>query len=100
VTAYNAWHATPPALGLWPLYLMFGFMPLWWVLGGLYLLWPVFALVLAVILLSHGQVRSPLGVTTWLVLIAVRTSSRAYPGAGNRWRDKPDSPAWSLWWTA
>ena len=50
---------------------MFGFMPVWWVLGGLYLLWPVFALVLAVILLTHGRVRTPMGVTTWLVMIAI-----------------------------
>ena len=56
---------------MWPLYLMFGCMPVWWVLGGLYLLWPVFALVLAVILLTHGRVRTPMGVTVWLVMIAI-----------------------------
>jgi len=60
-----------PALPLWPLYLMFGLMPLWWAMGGLYLFWPMFALVLAVILLTHGRVATPMGVTVWLVLIAI-----------------------------
>ena len=56
---------------MWPLYLMFGGMPLWWALGGLYLFWPIFALVLAVILLTHGRVRTPMGMTTWVLLIAI-----------------------------
>ena len=40
---------------LWPLYLMFGLVPLWWLLGGLYLFWGAFALVLAIVLLTRGR---------------------------------------------
>ena len=50
---------------------MFALLPLWWVLGGLYLFWPLLALVLAVVLLTHGRVVTPTGVTAWLVLIAI-----------------------------
>lgn len=46
-------------------------MPLWWALGGLYLFWPLFALVLPVVLLTHGRVATPTGVTVWLLLIAI-----------------------------
>jgi polysaccharide biosynthesis protein PslJ len=61
----------PTTLPMWPLSLMFGLMPLWWAVGGLYLFWPLFALVLGVILLTRGRVLTPTGVTTWLLLIAV-----------------------------
>jgi hypothetical protein len=50
---------------------MFGLMPLWWVLGGLYLFWPLLALVLAVVMLTHGRIATPMGVTAWLLLIAI-----------------------------
>lgn len=58
-------------LPLWPLYVPFALMPLWWVAGGLYLFWPLFALLLAAVLLTHGRVTTPTGTVTWLVLIAV-----------------------------
>src|SRR5689334_15960645 len=60
-----------PALPVWPLYLMFGMVPFWWVLGGLNLIWPVFAVVLGVVLLSRGKVRMPAGWSLWLVLIGL-----------------------------
>ncbi|MFI5936917.1 O-antigen ligase family protein [Actinoplanes sp. NPDC051494] len=60
-----------PALPLWPLYLMFGMVPFWWALGALYLLWPIFAVVLGVVLISHGRVRMPTGWTLWLMLIGL-----------------------------
>ncbi|GAA2516903.1 O-antigen ligase family protein [Winogradskya humida] len=60
-----------PALPVWPLYLMFGMVPFWWVLGGLNLIWPVFSVVLGVVLLSRGKVRMPTGWSLWLVLIGL-----------------------------
>ena len=61
----------PTTLPMWPLHLMFGLMPLWWAAGALYLFWPLFALILGVVLLTRGRVATPIGVTTWLLLIAV-----------------------------
>ncbi|WP_236718013.1 O-antigen ligase family protein [Actinoplanes sp. TFC3] len=60
-----------PALPLWPLYVMFGMVPLWWALGGLYLFWPVFTVVLGVVLLSRGRIRMPTGWTLWLMMISL-----------------------------
>jgi len=61
----------PAALPLWPLNVMFGMVPVWWLLGGLHLFWPLFAVVLAVVLLNRGQVVMPSGSALWLVLIGL-----------------------------
>ncbi|MBB4760814.1 O-antigen ligase family protein [Amorphoplanes digitatis] len=58
-------------LPLWPLYAMFGLMPLWWGLGLLHLGWPLFGLALAVVLASRGRITLPAGSAMWLVLAAV-----------------------------
>ncbi|WP_329010098.1 O-antigen ligase family protein [Micromonospora rifamycinica] len=59
------------ALPLWPLYVMFTAMPLWWLLGGLYLGWALLGMLLAVVLLSHGRVAWPPGSALWFVLVGL-----------------------------
>ncbi|GGL02492.1 hypothetical protein GCM10012284_41280 [Mangrovihabitans endophyticus] len=56
---------------MWPLYVMFGLVPFWWATGGLYLFWPLFALILAVVLFARGKIEMPSGSTTWMVMAAV-----------------------------
>lgn len=63
------------ALPLWPLYVMFGLMPIWWLLGGLYLFWPLFAAVLGILLVSRGRVVLPSGALAWLALIGIMAVS-------------------------
>ncbi|MEV5448116.1 hypothetical protein AB0N23_37285, partial [Streptomyces sp. NPDC052644] len=63
--------AAPRALPLWPLYLMFAAMPLWWLLGGLYLGWTLFGTLLAVVLLTHDRVAWPPGSALWFVLVGL-----------------------------
>lgn len=58
-------------LPLWPLMVMFGLTPLWWALGALYLLWPIFALLLAVVLLTRGRTLAPTGTVLWLILLGI-----------------------------
>ncbi|WBB77285.1 O-antigen ligase domain-containing protein [Micromonospora sp. WMMD882] len=56
-------------LPLWPLTVMFGLMPLQWALGGFYLGWSVFGLVLLALLVTRGRVELPFGTVTWLVFL-------------------------------
>jgi hypothetical protein len=57
----------PPA---WPLYaLMFG-LPLWWILGLGSLIWPVFALPMALWLWAQPKVYAPQGFGVWVLFIA------------------------------
>jgi polysaccharide biosynthesis protein PslJ len=50
---------------------MFGLVPLWWILGGLYLFWGAFAVILAVVLLTGGRILLPTGSVLWLLLIGL-----------------------------
>ena len=50
---------------------MFGLVPLWWILGGLYLFWGAFAIILAIVLLTSGKVLLPTGSVLWLLLIGL-----------------------------
>lgn len=59
------------ALPTWPLLLMFGFMPLWWGLGMFYLAWPLFGVLLLVILAVRGGVKLPAGTGLWLVFLCL-----------------------------
>ncbi|WP_328348499.1 O-antigen ligase family protein [Micromonospora sp. NBC_00421] len=63
--------AGPPPLPTWPLLAMFGLMPLWWVLGGFYLGWSAFGVVLLGLLVTRGRVALPTGTACWLVLLAL-----------------------------
>ncbi|MFY1585530.1 O-antigen ligase family protein [Micromonospora sp. WMMD734] len=61
----------PPPLPTWPLLAMFGLVPLWWMLGGFYLGWSVFGVVLLGLMVTRGRVALPAGTACWLVLLAL-----------------------------
>jgi hypothetical protein len=63
------------ALPLWPLTVMFGLMPLWWLLGAWYLIWPLLGLVLGALLLQRGTVAMPTGTTCWLIFLGIAAIS-------------------------
>ncbi|MEU8374861.1 hypothetical protein AB0C22_17290 [Micromonospora sp. NPDC048894] len=60
-----------PPLPTWPLLAMFGLMPLWWALGGFYLGWSAFGLVLLGLMVTRGRVALPAGTACWMVLLAL-----------------------------
>lgn len=62
-------------LPVWPLHLLFGLALVWWLLGGLYLLWAPLAAVMAAVLLVRGRVRWPAGSVLWAVLVALMALS-------------------------
>jgi hypothetical protein len=66
-----AWRLRTADLPLWPLFLMFALMPLWWALGVWYFVWPVFGVVLFVLLATRGHVRLPTGTALWLVFLGI-----------------------------
>jgi hypothetical protein len=58
----------PDGLPRWPLTVMFGAIPVLWLAGGFYLLWPVLGLLLSVLLLTRRErVALPTGAGFWLV---------------------------------
>ncbi|WP_281898889.1 O-antigen ligase family protein [Micromonospora humidisoli] len=61
----------PPPLPTWPLLAMFGLVPLWWMLGGFYLGWSAFGVVLLGLMVTRGRVALPAGTACWLVLLAL-----------------------------
>jgi polysaccharide biosynthesis protein PslJ len=54
----------------WPLYLLFGLYPLWWLLGLSAFVWPVLAAPMAASLLMRDRVRAPRGFGLWLLFLA------------------------------
>ncbi|WP_018253149.1 O-antigen ligase family protein [Salinispora mooreana] len=64
---------SPPPLRLpiWPLALMFGLVPIWWLAGAFYLGWPLLGAVLLALLLVRGRVPLPPGAGIWLLFLAV-----------------------------
>lgn len=62
-------------LPAWPLVLMFGLVPVWWLAGAFYLVWPVFGLLLAGLLAARGGVRLPTGAPVWLLFCAIAALS-------------------------
>ena len=71
----GAWRARTAGLPLWPPLLMFGLMPLWWALGVWYFVWPVFGVVLFILLTTRGHIRLPAGTALWLVFLGIVTVS-------------------------
>jgi hypothetical protein len=70
-------------LPVWPVAVMFGAMPVLWLTGGLYLLWPVLGLLLVVLLLvRHGTLWLPAGTGVWLLFCAlvVLSAGRLHDG--------------------
>jgi O-antigen ligase len=71
----GAWRVRTAGLPLWPPLLMFGLMPLWWALGVWYFVWPVFGVVLFILLTTRGHIRLPAGTALWLVFLGIVTVS-------------------------
>ncbi|WP_406081596.1 O-antigen ligase family protein [Micromonospora sp. NBC_00858] len=61
----------PAMLPLWPLALMFGLVPLWWVAGAFYLGWSLFGALLFALLLVRGRVPLPPVTGIWLLFLAL-----------------------------
>ncbi|KXK61071.1 hypothetical protein AWW66_15635 [Micromonospora rosaria] len=63
--------SAPPRLPLWPLALMFGLVPVWWLTGAFYLGWPLLGAVLLTLLVTRGRVPLPPGAGIWLLFLAL-----------------------------
>ncbi|WP_435794551.1 O-antigen ligase family protein [Micromonospora zamorensis] len=61
----------PPRLPRWPLLIMFGLVPLWWLAGAFYLIWPLFGAVLLALLIVRGRVPLPPATGIWLLFLAL-----------------------------
>ncbi|MER7459435.1 O-antigen ligase family protein [Micromonospora sp. NPDC126480] len=61
----------PPRLPMWPLVLMFGLVPLWWLTGAFYLGWPLLGALLLALLLVRGRVPLPPAAGIWLMFLAL-----------------------------
>lgn len=61
----------PPRLPRWPLLIMFGLVPLWWLAGAFYLIWPLFGAVLLALLMVRGRVPLPPATGIWLLFLAL-----------------------------
>ncbi|WP_436971536.1 O-antigen ligase family protein [Micromonospora vinacea] len=61
----------PPRLPIWPLLIMFGLVPLWWLAGAFYLIWSLFGAVLLALLIVRGRVPLPPATGTWLLFLSL-----------------------------
>lgn len=61
----------PPALPIWPLWLMFGLVPVWWLSGLFYFGWPVFGALLLIVMFVRGRIPLPAGAGLWLAFLAL-----------------------------
>ncbi|WP_410814231.1 O-antigen ligase family protein [Micromonospora sp. 067-2] len=61
----------PPRLPRWPLLIMFGLVPLWWLAGVFYLIWPLLGAVLLAMLIVRGRVPLPPATGIWLLFSAL-----------------------------
>ncbi|MFI7521596.1 O-antigen ligase family protein [Micromonospora globbae] len=81
----------PPLLPLWPLAVMFGLVPLWWLAGAFYLGWSLLGALLFALLVVRGRVPLPPATGLWLLFLALvvvsatrLTSSGSVPAFGLR----------------
>ncbi|MGK5739742.1 O-antigen ligase family protein [Micromonospora sp. URMC 103] len=61
----------PPMLPLWPLAVMFGLVPLWWLAGAFYLGWSLLGAFLLALLLVRGRTPLPPATGLWLLFLAL-----------------------------
>ncbi|MFC0509380.1 O-antigen ligase family protein [Micromonospora costi] len=80
-----------PLLPLWPLAVMFGLVPLWWLAGAFYLGWSLLGALLFAWLVVRGRVPLPPATGLWLLFLALvvlsatrLTSSGSVPAFGLR----------------
>ncbi|MET7949907.1 O-antigen ligase family protein [Micromonospora sp. NPDC005324] len=67
----SAFAPPPPRLPRWPLLIMFGLVPLWWLAGAFYLIWPLFGAVLLALLIVRGRVPLPPATGIWLLFLTL-----------------------------
>ncbi|MEV6815688.1 O-antigen ligase domain-containing protein [Micromonospora sp. NPDC051296] len=65
------WAAAPPRLPSWPLMVMFGLVPIWWLAGAFYLGWALLGAVLFALLVVRGRVPLPPATGIWLIFLAL-----------------------------
>jgi hypothetical protein len=68
----------------WQAYALFCLIPLWWVLGASFVMWPLITAPLMVALLYRGQVRAPLRFGIWLLFMLWVVASGVELSAGSR----------------
>ncbi len=68
-------YTTSQTLPTWPLTALFGFVPLWLVLGLFYALWPVAGALLLLILMTRGKVRWPAGSAFFIAFLGLAVVS-------------------------
>ncbi|MEV4757166.1 O-antigen ligase domain-containing protein [Micromonospora sp. NPDC049559] len=64
---------------------MFGLVPLWWLLGAFYLVWPLFGALLLAFLLRRGRVVLPAGAAGWLLFLCLVLLSATQLERGTAW---------------
>ncbi len=69
----------------WPVYLLFGLFPLWWVLGLASVIWFVMAVPMLVWLVWLRGVRAPRGFGLWVVFLVWMLASATQLDTATRW---------------
>jgi O-antigen ligase len=69
----------------WPVLLLFGAFPVWWVLGLSSLIWIILALPMLAWLLARGRVRVPKGFGLWLAFLFWMLLSATQLDEARRW---------------
>ena len=54
----------------WPLYALFVALPIWWVLGAAYFIWPLLTFPLLFVFLMRGNIKLPPRFGVWLLFLA------------------------------
>jgi hypothetical protein len=67
----GAWAVRTAKLPVWPIFVMFALLPIWWGLGVFYFAWPFFGVVLLALLTTRGNVRLPTGTALWLIFLGL-----------------------------
>jgi hypothetical protein len=65
----------PPLLPLWPLFVMFGLVPLWWLAGVFFLGWTALGAMLFLPMVVRGRIPLPPGSGIWLIFLALAALS-------------------------
>ena len=67
----EVWILRTVRLPVWPLFAMFGMLPVWWGLGIFYFAWPLMGVALLALLTVRGSIRLPAGTALWLIFLGI-----------------------------
>jgi len=67
----GVWALRTPRLPVWPIFVMFGLLPVWWGLGVFYFVWPFFGVALLALMTIRGSIRLPPGSAVWLIFLGI-----------------------------